>query len=498
MAIPFNKIPLNWRLPLFFAEIDPSQANNATTEQRTLIVAQKSTGTATANIAFQCSSLGSANAKTGPDSMCARAFGKYIANDNTGETWILPVVDDPSAVAATGEFKFTHVATANGVLSLYVAGQLVSLPVASTQTLPQLATALVAAVNAIPTMPVTAAVDGADNTQVNLVAVNAGLIGNDFDLQVNFYGSQNGEVTPAGLTFTITPFSGGLLNPLFTTAFANLVDTAFDFIVFPYTDAASLNAIQAFLNDTTGRWSFDRQVYGQYMTAYRGTVGALQTFGLTRNDPHGSVMGFNGIPNPLDEVAAAFYGAIAPAVRNDPGRPVQFLNVNGLLPPPMASQFSDVDRNTLLYSGISTFTVNGAGQIATENVITTYQLDQAGQPDNSFLEIETLFLLAFVLRGLRTLVTSKYPRMKLARDGTRFAPGSAIVTPSVVKFDIIAFYRQLEYEGFVQDSAVFAQTIIVEINAQNPNRLDCLWPGVLIGQLRMFALLAQFRLQPSQ
>ncbi len=35
----------------------------------------------------------------------------------------------------------------------------------------------------------------------------------------------------------------------------------------------------------------------------------------------------------------------------------------------------------------------------------------------------------FVTRFLRTQVTSKFARMKLAADGTRFAPGSAIITP---------------------------------------------------------------------
>ena len=38
-----------------------------------------------------------------------------------------------------------------------------------------------------------------------------------------------------------------------------------------------------------------------------------------------------------------------------------------------------------------------------------------------------------------------------------------------------------------------AKNIIVEQNAKNPNRVDVLWPGTLINQLRVFALLNQFR-----
>jgi phage tail sheath gpL-like len=62
---------------------------------------------------------------------------------------------------------------------------------------------------------------------------------------------------------------------------------------------------------------------------------------------------------------------------------------------------------------------------------------------------------------------------------------------------LIAEYQSLEWRGYVQDSAGFAAGLIVEINAQNPNRVDVLWDGILINQLRVFAVLAQFRLQPS-
>jgi len=46
----------------------------------------------------------------------------------------------------------------------------------------------------------------------------------------------------------------------------------------------------------------------------------------------------------------------------------------------------------------------------------------------------------------------------------------------------------------VQD---IAAGLIVEQNAKNPSRVDVLWDGVLINQLRIFAVLTQFRLQPS-
>ncbi|MGE8453462.1 MAG: phage tail sheath C-terminal domain-containing protein, partial [Pseudomonadales bacterium] len=124
---------------------------------------------------------------------------------------------------------------------------------------------------------------------------------------------------------------------------------------------------------------------------------------------------------------------------------------------------------------------------------TTYQLNSFGQPDNSYLQVETLLTLQFVLRELKADITSKFSRMKLAANGTRFAPGSSIVTPNTIKGSQIAKYQDLEYRGFVQKSDEFAKALIVDQNATNPSRVDILYPGVLINQLRILALLFQFR-----
>jgi phage tail sheath gpL-like len=134
------------------------------------------------------------------------------------------------------------------------------------------------------------------------------------------------------------------------------------------------------------------------------------------------------------------------------------------------------------------------GTVSIQNLITTYQKNAFGNADNSYLEIETMFTLAYVLRALKTMVTSKYARVKLAANGTRFAAGSAIVTPNIIRADLIAKYRELEYDGLVQNGDAFKEGLIVQQNTQNPNRVDVLFPGILINQLRIFALLNQFRL----
>jgi phage tail sheath gpL-like len=492
VTVPFSTIPSNLRVPGFYAEVDNSQANSGSQTQRTLIIGQiTSSGNGVVNIPVLGQGVSDAKAKGGLGSMLALMTAAYINSDNFGEVWFLPLADAGGGVAATGTVLIAGTPTATGVISLYIAGQLLSLVVTVAETAAAIATALAALVNSSGDLPVTAT---AVTATVTLTAKNKGLTGNEIDLRLNYLGTPSGEAVPAGLTLTLTPMASGATNPVLDTALANLGDEAFDFIVSPYTDTASLNSLKVLLNDQTGRWSYASQIYGHTFAAQRGTLSTLATAGNARNYQHESIIGFYDSPSPAWIWAADVAGAAAVALRADPGRPLQTLVLSTVLAPPSASQFDLGERNTLLWDGISTFTVASDGTVAIENLITTYQKNSFAAPDDSYLQVETLFLLMYVLRAQRSLVTSKYRRVKLADNGTRFAPGSAIVTPNMVRADLIAQYRQLEFNGFVQDADAYAKALIVERNSANRSRLDILWPGTLISQLRIFALLAQFRL----
>lgn len=500
--IPFQNIPGNLRTPLFSAEIDNSRANTATVSQNTLIVGQMlATGTATADEPVICSGTASARELCGQGSMLAAMADAYLQNDSSGTVYLLPLSDATEGMTgATGGLILTGVPTDNGVIFLYIAGMRVQVAVVPTDTTAVIADAIVTAVSANADLPVTAEVVATaegDPVQVKFTAKNLGAMGNAVDIRLNHLGAGGGEYLPAGIDITIDKMTGGAGSPVLSAAFASLHDTNYDFIVFPYDDTASLDAVSALLNDQTGRWSYSQQTYGHAFGATAGTYGVLTSKGEGRNDQHASLMGIYNSPSPSYVWAAGYAGAGAVSLRNDPGRPLQTLVVHGVLAPPVASRFSQKERNTLLYSGISTFTVQSDDSVLIENVITTYRLNGFGQPDDSYLQIETLFLLMFCMRDMRSVVTSKFSRMKLAKDGTRFAPGAAIVTPSVIKAELIAEYQSLEWQGYVQDSTGFAAGLIVEPDAQNPNRVNVLWDGVLINMLRIFAVLAQFRLLPS-
>lgn len=494
-----SAIDSNLRTPLFWAAMDNSQANTAQAVQRTLLIGQMLTaGTTPPGIAVPCGSSQMATELAGAGSMVAEMARVYMDNDTGGDVYLLPLEDGDDDAAATGSVAISTVPTENGVLSLYIGGIRVPLTVVTTDTVAVIGTALATAINANASLTVTASSAEASGTAtVTLTAKNKGDAGNSIDLRLNYQGSAGGEKTPVGMTVDLTAMSGGAGTPELLDALSSLKDKPFDFIVLPYTDTTSLDTLKQFMNDSSGRWSYQKQIYGHVFATATGTYGQLTATGEARNNQHESLMGVYDSPSPAWLWSAAYTGAVASSLRTDPGRPVQTLPVYSVLAPPVISQFDQPERNNLLHSGIASYTVQDDGTIQVENLITTYQKNAYGAPDDSYLEVETLFTLMFVTRDLKTLITSKFGRMKLVDDGTRFRAGSPIVTPKIIKGELLSRYTQLEFDGYVQDSDAFAAGLLVTKSRQNPNRVDVLWDGILVNQLRIVALMNQFRLQPA-
>jgi len=493
MTVPFSNIPQNVRVPFFYAEFDSSQAGYFSQQNRTLLVGQKLVaGTSPANTLQLTARTDEAKALFGVGSMLARMHEIYRQNDPFGEVWCIALDDPGAGVAATGSFAITGTATKAGTLNAYVGAQRVQIGVASGDTAATLATALAAAVNANVDLPVTAA---AATGTVTLTARHKGALGNDLLLQMNYYGAAGGESTPAGLTVTVNAMSGGTTSPSLTAAVAAMGDEEFDFIISPYSDTTSLDLWRTTMNDSSGRWAWNRQIYGHVYSAQRGTFSDLRAAGGLRNDQHTTIAGFETlVPSPAWEYAAAYGARNAVYINADPARPTQTGELVGILPAPAGNRFVQTERQTLLSSGIATSFVSG-GVVRIERAITTYQKNLWNQADPSYLDSETLHQLAAILRRLRNAITTKYPRHKLADDGTQFGAGAAIVTPSVIRGELLAQYAAMEDEGLVENAKAFAANLIVERAANDPNRLNVLLPPDLVNQLRVFAVLAQFRLQ---
>lgn len=496
MTVSFNTIPASGNLvPLFYAEMDNSQANTAQSVQPTILFGcALPDSDMPLNELTLVSSVGDLRMQAGAGSQLARMAKVYREVDMSGQLWAI-AIPEPEGTTATGSIVLGGTAISAGVISLYIGKARVQIVVALNDQATNIAGNLVAAINANTDLPVTAAIGDSDGASVTLTAKNKGLCGNEIPLSLNYYGSAGGEVLPGGVTVTISAMSGGAGAPVFDDAVSVFGDEDGDFIAFPFNDSASLDAIGLAMNDSTGRWAPGRQSYGHVYSAKMGDLASLQAFGTTRNDQHVTLDGMEvETQTCADEWAAVLTARNAVFIRADPARPTQTGQLDGVLPPKAGKRFQKTQRNTLLNSGIATCYAQGSNAFI-ERAVTTYQKNKYGEKDNSYLDSETLHTSAYVLRALETCVTSKYGRHKLANDGTRFGPGQAIVTPSVIKAEMCAQYQIMEEAGIVENFDLFKQYLVVERDANDPNRVNVLFPPDYINQLRIFALVNQFRLQ---
>ena len=495
MTVSFNDVPSGEKVPLFWAEMDNSQANTAPSDLPTVIFGMAlADSTMPLNELTLVSSVSQLRKMAGAGSQLARMAAAYRNIDVSGELWTI-AIPEPDGTTATGSVQIGGQVISAGVIALYIGTTRVKIVVAVGDDPSKIATNMVTAINAVVDLPLKAAIGDSSATSVTLTAKHLGLCGNEIPLCLNYYGSAGGEVLPDGITVTVTAMSGGAGAPDFDASIVALGDEDCEFIAFPFNDSASLDAIGMAMNDTSGRWSPARQTYGHVYSAKIDTLSALQSFGTTRNDQHVCLSGFEPfVQSCADELAAAFTARTAIFIRDDPARPTQTGQLNGMLPAPVGKRFNKTQQNILLGSGIATCYAQGSNMFI-QRAVTTYQEDLYGSTDNSYLDSETLHTSAYVLRTLETCVTSKYGRVKLANDGTRYGSGQSIVTPSVVKAEMCAQYQIMEENGYVENFDMFKKYLVVERDSSNSNRVNVLFPPDYVNQLRIFALKNQFRLQ---
>lgn len=479
MTISFNEVPTTIRVPFCYIEFDNSRAQygaNALPYRGLLIGQKTAAGTATADTPVRVTSAAQAKTLFGAGSQLALMCAAWLSNNPFTEMFAAPLDDDGAAVAATGTVTIGGAPTAAGTVALYVGGQRVRVAVSTISTPTTIADALVAAITAATDLPVTAAnVAGV----ITLTAKNKGAAGNDMDVRVNYY---DGEDLPAGVTCVIVAMASGSANPDIDTLITNLGDQWYQIIGFAYTDSSSLAALKTELAD---RWGPLRQIEGMAFAGASGTHSALGTLGDSQNSPHLSIMHNHGSPSPPFVMAAAVAAVAAYYGNIDPARPFQTLSIAGVLAPAESDRFTLQENNLLLYDGISTFQVDADGVCRIQRLITTYKTNAVGADDQSYLDVNSPLTLSYLRYDFRTYILGKYPRHKLANDGTRYGAGQAVITPKVGKAEAIARFRIWEELGLVEDADQFKSELIVERNPSDPNRLDWMLPPNLVNQFRV-------------
>ncbi|PTS73795.1 phage tail protein [Sphingomonas sp. HMWF008] len=434
-----------------------------------LLVGQRtSTGTVAALLPRRITQVDQGAAFFGRGSMLAAMVAAALAANGSTELWAIAADDNAGGTAATYTMTVAGQATGAGSLVPMIAGVRIPVAVANSDTATTIATALAAAINANPDLPVTASSQAG---VVTLTCRHKGTCGNDIDVRLNHY---DGEAVPAGITCTIAAATAGATNPDLTPVFAAIGDEQYQAIALGINDAANLTVADT---ELTSRWGPVRQIAGRAFAGLSGSFSTCASFGSARNGIHTTVIGGFKVPTPPWKIAAGFAAIAAFNLQVDPARPLTDLVVPGVIAPQIPHRFTKPERELLLKSGISTFRVLPGGDVAIERLISCYQLNSYGFADPSWLDISTTATLDYYRYSWRSRMSQKFPRAKLTDD-----------TISAVRAETIALARDWQDAGLMESADGFIAGLVIERDTTNRTQLNLLMtPDVVNGLLQLAA-----------
>lgn len=502
MSISFNNIPSTQRTPGSYVEVDNSRALQGLfpNPHKALIIGQKlkpaegPTKPSETLIAITSDNL--ADGYFGAGSPLARMCNMFKSINPNTELYAIAISDTGYTAKASGTLQTSIAISANGfscggagTFYMMINGTAVNVTMVSTWSTTDINSAIVAKVNSMSQLPVIASTNAA--SAINFIAVVSGLNGNYIDVRHNYHNYQSYPAAFSGDSVKWTSMANGAGAPDLGSAWTIIENEQFHYIVQPYTDSDNLTEIEDELEDRFGPLE-DKQGHG--FTAYPGAQASCASLGNGRNSPHNTIIGVNSSPHAPEEWAAALGAQAAFYLNQDPARPLQTLPLTGILPPLIDNRFTRAERELLLYDGIATWYVDNGGRVLIERCITTYQTNAFGIVDPSYLDVNTLATLGEIRYQFNARMTTRFlsARYKLADDGFPVQPGSYVVTPSVIKQEIIALFVLLQDDGLIENLDDFKNNLVVERDTSDRNRVNVLLPADVVNQFRIVAGLLQF------
>lgn len=487
MSISFDAIPNDIIEGGLYTELRSTGAGVGQAPHRALIVVPKLSGGTLSSVEPQrVVSRADAYRLCGQGSLGAAMIRAFMAAAPRVELYALGFsMAGTTAKAATGTIGVdADEGLGDGTIALYVAGERIEVPVSADSSSQRIVNDLVTAMQAAgERLPVDCEAD-VNGIGLKVTACDMGTIGNQIDLRINYY-STDGRAWPRNLSVTINPMAGGAGSIPVSEVIDAIAGRSFDTIVWPDSSTASLAAMAAELKR---RFTPLVQQDGHLFAAVAGSVAAATSAAFPLNCPHVTVVGTSDSRTPACVWAAVL--AAVDAAEPDSARPRRTLELPAVKAP--TAVWDDSDRRSALWGGVSTWTVDAGGNVLVDRLITTYRVNADGLTDSAYREVTTLRTLTQLWRRWHARIRGKYPRHKLADDSVDYPPGQAIVQPKTIRAESIALHREWEQDGLVQRPEQFAENLIVERHAGDPNRLDVRMRVSILGKFLTLATSMEF------
>jgi phage tail sheath gpL-like len=483
-------VPTNVTSP--FVGVDFDDTNNTAglskVPARALIIGQKlAGGTADAGKVYEISDPDEVIALAGAGSAAYPAAIKHRLNSSTIPLDMI-FAAAPAGTASATVVSATGTATSSGELVGYLNNVRYATPVAVDDTIDEALAALAALVTA-DAYAQASAVGGVGI--LTLTSKELGLGVGDMDFRFNY---SAGETTPAGFSITGIVYSVGTGVVTAAEFTAGIGERWYEVISGPFSDNTFLTDLQIWL-DT--QWSVDVQKDTYYFTGDRGSKSELKVISTAaaRNSKLVNFGDYNARLNTISEFAAAEASATINSTLsvNDVATPLHRMPLVGIAVLSTEDVRSFADRNEMGQFGISTYT-DDVG-VRTENAVTMYLKNDSNGASDIYRLQNTLWTLLYLRFTFRSKVLDQYARAKLANSTEQIRSGGKVITPRKGKALAVAWFKELEGEGIVENLQQFKDDVRCERDLSNPNRLNWFLPPDLVNQLIVASANLGFKLQ---
>jgi phage tail sheath gpL-like len=455
-------------------------------EQRIAVFAQGSSAETYDTTKWQATSASAGGSRFGFGSPIHKILEQLLPVNGDGvgtiPVTVYPLEDGYEAVTASGTITPAGAQTEAAEYRVRVSGVL-SAPFVIDPDADSVATIcdqIVAAINAIPGMPVIAT----DNTtNVGIAAKWAGPTGNDLVVEII------GDVT-LGVTFTIVQPTGGLVNPDITAALAQMGDIWETMVLnaLNIADTAILDEYQEF---GEGRWG---ALVHKPLVVFTGNteavVGTATAGTAARTDDRiNCQLVAPGSPNLPFVVAARELARIAKLANDNPPHDYGSQRATGLIPGTDGEQWNYTARDQAVKAGSSTVKIK-EGVVTLQDVVTMYAPE--GEEPPGYSHVVDIVKLQNIHHNLALIFdTAEW-------DGAPLVPDDQTVTnpsakkPSMAKAEMAALADDLAAAAIISDPAATKAMLTAVIDSQNPKRMNLRMPVKLSGNSNIIDAIVEF------
>jgi len=422
---------------------------------------------------------------------------QWAVHEGAIPVYALPIADPAGAVASGGVIDFTgSLATASGAVVAYIGGDRYSLPVSVDDTPTILGDALVAALAADANGLVT----GVNTTgSVALTSKWLGEGANAIDVSLSLGAT---EVLPAGVSVAVSDMANGVgdESTVMQDAFdeiGNVVDWFTDIVIPVDTtlaqDVAKLNIGTPDDNPTGLYEVLDyRPATAWSCSTASGSTGlnaALARGAARTTDAANDWVQAPDYPELGFEIASSVCATVAIQANNNPASHYEKTTIIGLFGPKdnaedwASGKGSYPNRDAAVKAGITVLTVTAEG-VTLGDVTSFYH---PASLINAAMQLEVnkrkVWNMAFDLKNDKA-DPARQGQVIVARAEAATNQSKATDT-DIEGSRVVALADLWEERGLIYESLFTKKNLVVEINSQNPDRIDRAVPVILSGNARI-------------